>query len=85
MLLILGLSVATGDFPVEVLRQVDAAVAAAGFRKEVSSVVKPGKEYSITYEGPDMQRRNIEGLLKPVIDRHHLTLSIETEESVRFP
>jgi len=85
MLLIIGLSVATGDFPVEALKNADLTLAAAGFKKEVSSVVKPGKEYSITYEGPDTPKQKIEDLLRALAERHHLTLSIETEESVRFP
>lgn len=85
MLLILGLSIATGDFPVEALKRVDATLATAGFRKEVSSAVKPGKEYSITYEGPDTPKEKIEDFLKALCDQHHLRLAIETEESVRFP
>ncbi|OFX17388.1 hypothetical protein A3K71_04015 [archaeon RBG_16_50_20] len=85
MLLIVGLSMTVGDVPVVVLKQVDATLATAGFKKEVSSVIKPGKEYSVTYEGPSADKSGIEELLKPLTEQHHVNVSVEVEESVRFP
>jgi len=60
-------------------------LAAAGFKKEVRSVVKPGKEFSVTYEGPSLERSRIEEMLKPVAEQNQIGLSVEVEESVRFP
>ena len=85
MLLVVGLSITVGDVPVVVLKQVDATLATAGFKKEVSSVIKPGKEYSVTYEGPNADKSRIEELLKPLAEQHHVNISVEVEESVRFP
>ena len=85
MLLIIGLSVAAGNFPIVALNHVDAALATVGFKKEVSSVIRPGKEYSVTYEGPTGEKSMIEQLLKPLAEQHGFSVSIETEESVRFP
>ena len=85
MLLVVGLSITVGDVPVVVLKQVDATLATAGFKKEVSSVIKPGKEYSVTYEGPNVDKTTIEQLLKPVAEQYHAKISVEAEESVRFP
>lgn len=85
MLLIVGLSIGGQDFPVDVLKQVDGVLAAAGFKKEVSSVVRPGKEYSVTYEGPNADKSTIEELLKPLAEQNDVSVSVEVEESVRFP
>ena len=85
MLLIVGLSIEGGDFPVDLLKQVDGTLVAAGFKKEVSSVVKPGQEYSVTYEGPNADKASIEVLLKPLAEQKHIRISVEVEESVRFP
>lgn len=85
MLLIIGLSIEGQDFPVDVLKQVDGALAAAGFKKEVSSVVRPRKDYSVTYEGPNADKSTIEELLKPLAEQNRVKVSIEVEESVRFP
>lgn len=85
MLLIVGLSIDEGGFPVDALKQVDSTLASAGFKKEVSSVIRTGKEYSVTYEGPNAEKNRIQELLKPVAEQHRLTLSVEVEESVRFP
>jgi hypothetical protein len=85
MLLIVTLSAKSDTFPVEALDKADAAVANVGFRKEVRSVLKPGKEFSVTYEGPNMDKNQIENILKPIADDYGITFSIEVEESVRFP
>lgn len=85
MLLIVTLSVSSGSSPLDALKEMDATLSAAGFKKEVSSPVKPGKEYSVTYEGPNAEKTNLEELLQPLAQKHGLTISVETEESVRFP
>jgi hypothetical protein len=85
MLLIVGLSSATATFPVGALQQVDSVLSAVGFRKEVYSVVKPGKEFSVTYDGPNMEKDRVEEILKPVAERNRITYTVEVEESVKFP
>jgi hypothetical protein len=85
MLLLVSL-VSKGDsFPVEALQQVDTALAVAGFKKEVRSVVKPGKEFSVTYEGPNIEKKHVEEILQPLAEKNQITFSVEVEESVRFP
>jgi len=85
MLLIVGLSSKTETFPVEALQQVDSAWSVVGFRKEVHSVIKPGKEFSVTYDGPNMETSRVEEILKPVAERNEITFTVEVEESVKFP
>ena len=85
MLLLVDLASKGENFPLEALQQVDSALTAAGFKKEVHSVVKPGKQFSITYEGPNMEKGHVEEILKPVADRNQITFSVEVEESVKFP
>lgn len=85
MLLIVGLSAQQSDFPTEALKQVDSSLAILGFRKEVSSLIRPRKEYSITYEGAMMEKTKIEELLRPIAQQYNLTFTVELEESVRFP
>jgi hypothetical protein len=85
MLLIVGLSSNVDPFPLDALVQVDAALAAAGYKKEVRSVLQPGKEFSITYEGPTAEKDRLDRILKPIAERNGITFTIEMEESVRFP
>ncbi len=85
MLLIVGLFSKGDFFPVQALDQVDSVLATAGFKKEVRSVVKPGKEFSVTYEGPTLDRSRIEEMLKPVAEQNQIGFSVAVEESVRFP
>ena len=85
MLLILGLVTTSGVFPTEALMQIESALDVVGFRKEVSSTIVAGKQYSITYEGPDTPKERIQELLRTLSEQHHLMVSIETEESIRFP
>ncbi len=73
------------DFPVEALQQVDSVLNAAGFKKEVHSVLRPRRAFSVTYEGPNMEKDRIEELLKPVAEKNQIGFSVEVEESVRFP
>ena len=85
MLLIVNLSSKAKAFPIQVLKEVDSALATVGFKKEVHSVVVPGKVFSVTYEGPNVDRGRIEEILNPVAERNRIGFSIEVEESVRFP
>jgi uncharacterized protein CbrC (UPF0167 family) len=85
LLLIVNLSSKAEAFPIQALKEVDSALATGGFKKEVHSVVVPGQEFSVTYEGPNMDRDRIEEVLKPVAERNQIGFSIEVEESVRFP
>ena len=85
MLLIVGLSVQIGNFPMEALRKADGILATMGFKKEVSSVVKPGREYAVTYDGPTMDKVRVENLLEPLAQQYQLKVSVDVEESVRFP
>ena len=85
MLLIVGLTSKGELFPVQALDKVDSVLSAAGFKKEVRSVVRPGKEFSVTYEGPSLDKGRIEEMLKPVAEQNQISYSVEVEESVRFP
>jgi ribosomal protein S9 len=85
MLLLVNLSSKGEAFPIQALKEVDTALATAGFKKEVHSVVVPGKEFSLTYEGPSMQRNRIEEILEPVAEQNQIGFSVDVEESVRFP
>ncbi len=85
MLLIIGLSSDADPFPLDALTQVDAALASAGYKKEVRSVLKPGREFSVTYDGPTAEKSRINGLLKSIAEENGITFTIEMEESVRFP
>ena len=81
----MNLSSKGAAFPIQALKEVDSALATAGFKKEVHSVVVPGKEYSVTYDGPSMQKDQIESLLQPLAIQNQIGFSLEVEESVRFP
>lgn len=85
MLLIVTLTAMGERFIVGAFQQLDSALTAVGFKKEVQSVLKPGKEVSVTYEGPNLERANLEGILTPISEQNQFTYSIEIEESVRFP
>ncbi len=85
MLLIVDLTSKGENFPLGALKQVDSVLIGSGFKKEVHSVVQPGKVFSVTYDGPNMERSRIEELLKPVAERNQIAFSIEVEESVKFP
>lgn len=85
MLLIVSLSSKVDVFPVHALKEVDAVLAEAGFKKEVHSVVKPGKEFSATYDGPSMDKSGVEEILRPIAEKNQIIFSVEFEESVKFP
>jgi hypothetical protein len=85
MLLIVNLTAKQDAFPVGVLEQCDAILAEVGFKKEVHSVVKPGKEFSATYTGPIVEKTRIEEILTPIAEKNQINFSVELEESVKFP
>jgi hypothetical protein len=85
MLVIVGIFSNADAFPLDALVQVDAALAGAGYKKEIRSVLRPGKEFSITYEGPTADKSRFEYLLKPIAEGNRITFTVEVEESVRFP
>ena len=73
------------SFPVEALAQSDLAMEAVGLKKQIRSVLVPGKQFSTTYEGPAVEKAKVEEILKPLAELHQITASVETEESVSFP
>ena len=85
MLLIVHLSSNSTPFPADSLVQVDSALAAAGYKKQVRSVLKPGKEFLITYEGPTAVKDRLDEILKPIAERNQITFTTEVEDSIRFP
>lgn len=84
MLLIINLS-SPGVFPVESLKEVDIALAGVGFKREIHSVIEPGKVFSATYNGPRVEKSRLEAVLNPIARKHAICFTIEYEESVSFP
>ncbi len=58
VLLIVDLTAKTDAFPIHVLNEADDALVKAGFKKEVHTVVKPGKAYSLTYDDQRVEKRS---------------------------
>jgi hypothetical protein len=85
MLLIVNLVTNSDIFPVHALEDVDSVLLVAGFKREIRSVIKPGKEFSTTYEGPTVEKAQLEKLVARVAERNEISFSVECEESVRFP
>ncbi len=85
MLLIVNLSARGDIFPVNAFEEIDTLLLSAGFKKEVRSVIKPGKEFSVTYDGPSIDKNHLEKLLEPVAQRYQVDFSVECEDSVKFP
>lgn len=85
MLLIVDLISKLESFPLDSLKEVDATLATLGFKKEVRSVVNPGKHFSLTYEGPTTEKSEIEKILRTVAEKHQINFSVQLEESVKFP
>lgn len=85
MLLIVDLSSKSDAFPMDALTDIDTVLADVRFKKEIRSVVRPGKAFSVTYEGPTTDRKHVEEILRPVAERNGITFTVEVEESVRFP
>jgi hypothetical protein len=85
LLVIVNLSAQDSVFPVAVLQEVDSALDNVGLKKQVRSVLIPGKAFSVTYEGPNATKDPLTELLKPIAERNRVTLTIDVEESVSFP
>ena len=85
MLVIVNLSSKGAPFPTESLAQVDAVLATLGLRKQVRSILVPGQEFTVTYDGPKVEKKKIEDLVSPLAGRNHFSFSVEVEESVSFP
>jgi hypothetical protein len=86
MLLIIGTRSSVEPFPLEALVQIDAALMNLGYRKEVRSVVKPGREFSTTYEGtPATDKTRVLAAIMPIADRNNIAVTADAEESLRFP
>jgi putative aminopeptidase FrvX len=85
MLLIIDLSSKNDVFPVDALTEIDTVLAEARFKKEIRSVVKPGRTFSLTYDGPTIEKKRVEEMLKPIAERNSITFTVEVEESVKFP
>ncbi len=81
----MNLTAKGSSFPVAALRQVDLALEAVGLKKQVRSALVPGKQFSVTYEGPTIEKIRIEEALNPLAETNQITISVETEESVSFP
>jgi len=85
LLVIVNIFATGSTLPLQALQQVDSALEAIGLKKQVRSVLVPGKQFSTTYEGPTVEKNRVEETLKPLADMNQVMISIETEESVSFP
>jgi hypothetical protein len=84
MLVVVNLSSAS-DVPASVLSEVDSALAGIGLRKQVRSVLIPGKAFTTTYDGAVNDRRQIESMVEPIVKPNAITCTVDVEESVSFP
>jgi hypothetical protein len=85
MLVIVNLSLQDVASSSSVLSEVDSALASIGLKKQVRSVLVPGKQFSTTYDGPSKEKTVIDQLVGPIAQRHGAQHSVELEESVSFP
>ena len=85
MLVIVDLSTKGSSFPMEALSEVDSALATVGLKKQLRSVLVPGKQFTVTYDGPTIDKKRVEDVVGPLAERNHITISVEVEESVSFP
>jgi hypothetical protein len=85
MLFIVNLTSKNSTFPVVMLQEVDSALQAVGLKKQVRSVLVPGKAFSVTYEGPNVAKDRLTEMLAPIAERNGVTFEVEVEESVSFP
>ena len=85
MLLIVDLISKLENFPFDSLKEIDATLATLGFKKEVRSVIKPGKHFSVTYDGPFTEKSEIEKILLQVSEKNQINFTVQIEESVKFP
>jgi len=71
--------------PPAALSEMDTALGAKGLRKQVRSVVVPGKEYATTYESPTVEKGQVELVMRAVAEQYHFSFAVDLEESVSFP
>ena len=85
MLAIVNLTSKNANFPVSMFQEVDEALGTLGLKKQVRSVLIPGRAFSVTYEGPNVAKDRLTGLLDPIAVRNEVAFDVEVEESVSFP
>jgi hypothetical protein len=85
LLVFVNISSKESPVPLAVLQEVDAALEAVGLKKQVRSVLVPGKAFSVTYEGPNATKERLTGILTPIAERSGITFTLDVEESVSFP
>lgn len=85
MLVIVNISSKQATIPIAVLQEVDSALEAVGLKKQVRSILVPGKAFSVTYDGPNATKEQLTGILTPIAERSGITFTIDVEESVSFP
>jgi len=85
LLVIVNISAKGSTAPAQALQQIDLAMEALGLKKQVRSVLVSGRQFSTTYEGPNVGKNVVEETLKPLAESNQITISVETEESVSFP
>ena len=71
--------------PLAVLQEIDSVLGKAGLRKQVRSVLVAGREFSTTYEGPNVTKEQLTEILSPITQQNDATFTVDVEESVSFP
>ncbi len=84
MLVIIETSSSDGH-PQDALAIIDEAMKQFGFKKEIRSVVLPGRSFSTSYEGPELEPEKIRSTIQPILEKYKLQGKVEAEESVHFP
>jgi hypothetical protein len=84
-MVIVTLSSKMPPFPMGALAEVDSALGNFGLRKQARSVLAPGKEFAVTYDGAVVDKVKISEAVASIADKHGLSYSVEIEESVSFP
>lgn len=85
MLVTLGVRCEGEKFPTAALDEMDEIMSKIGYMREARTVVEWGKNYSTSYEGPDLENSKIEESINPVASKYSLKINIEKEESHHFP
>ncbi len=71
--------------PQDALAIIDEAMKQLGFKKEIRSVVVPGRRFSTSYEGPELEPGKIRSTIQPILEIYKLQGNVEVDESVHFP
>ncbi len=69
----------------DALAIIDEAMKHLGFKKEIRSVVVPGRTFSTSYDGPELEPDKIRSTIQPILERYKLQGKVDAEESVHFP